>query len=77
MSNEQIETVCTAIGTFAWNNDFEQFCKVCDFNPEHAYSMEKWSEFQNLNRSLSRFDNDTISKIVRAGLIKSPASTKV
>jgi hypothetical protein len=74
MSNEQIQAICTAIGSFAWNNDFEQFCKVCDFNPEHSYSMEKWREFVALNRSLSKFDSETISKIVRAGLAKSSAS---
>ncbi len=68
MNPEQIQAICIAIGSFAWNNDFDQFCQVCGFNPDHSYSMEKWSEFQQLNRSLSRFDNETITKIVLAGM---------
>lgn len=68
MDGTEIEKVITGISTFAWENDYRQFCQVCGFNAEHLYSEEKWRDFKELNQLLGRFDNKTITKIVKTGL---------
>lgn len=68
MTNQQIEQFCMGLGSFAWNNNFEQFCQLCGFNPDHQYSMEKFKKLSELNQLLSQFDNEIMTKIVRAGL---------
>lgn len=76
MNNKEVENFCTGVGNFAWNNDFEQFCEVCGFDPNHAYSMGKWEQFRALNRLLSEFDNNIMTKILRTGL-KLPPEVEV
>lgn len=68
MTNSEIQQFCTGISTFAWEKDYFEFCQVCGFNPNHFYSEEKWQEFKELNRLLSKFDNNVITRIVRTGL---------
>lgn len=72
MENSEVQRFVTAISTFAWKNDYKQFCQTCGFNPDHYYSEEKWREFKELNRLLGRFDNNIMTNIVRMGL-KLPA----
>lgn len=67
MNNSEVQQFCTAISTFAWENDYSQFCEVCGFNRDF-YSEQKWQEFKELNKLLSKFDNSTMTRMVRTGL---------
>lgn len=67
MDNAEVQKFIRAISTFAWENDYSQFCQVCGFR-EDFYSEEKWQEFKELNRLFGRFDNNTMTKIIRTGL---------
>ena len=61
-----IKAFVEAIGGFAWNNDFYEFCNVLQFNPEHSYALEKWQQFQLLNKALGQFDVQSLYKLVEA-----------
>jgi hypothetical protein len=63
-----IKTFVEAIGGFAWNNDFYEFCNVLQFNSEHSYALEKWQDFQVLNKALGQFDIQSLHKLVEARL---------
>lgn len=67
MDSTEIQRFVTAVSTFAWENDYRQFCQICGFR-EDFYSEEKWQELKELNRLLGKFDANTITKIVRSGL---------
>lgn len=61
-----IKAFVEAIGGFAWNNDFYEFCNVLQFNSEHSYALEKWQQFQALNKALGQFDVQSLHKLVEA-----------
>jgi hypothetical protein len=67
----ELKQIKIAIATFAWNADFNEFCRVCGFHPdtsENSYAMQKWREFQALQQGLNAFDDETLSRMVEAGI---------
>lgn len=67
MNNPEINYFLVGICTFHWKADFNKFCEVCDFNPNDAYSYEKWQQWQQLVGAIRAFDQNTIAKLVEAG----------
>lgn len=61
-----IEAFVQALNTFHWKTDYKQFCQVLGFT-EGTYSLEKYSQFENLCKTLNNFDIDSIAKLVKAG----------
>lgn len=65
INSEQIKETITAISTFYWQIDYEQFCQLLDFNPTHTYSQEKWQQFQQLGRAVNYFDVEFLTKLIK------------
>ncbi|MHC5770984.1 MAG: hypothetical protein ACYTXI_36490 [Nostoc sp.] len=74
MSDQEINYLITGICTFHWNADFHKFCEVCNFDPNHAYSKEKWQQWQQFVSSIKAFDQNTLAKLVEAGHQLEPQS---
>jgi hypothetical protein len=58
LSHTEIEQFCTALSTWHWHNNYEQFCQLLDFLPESNYAQEKWQTWKSLislfNRPLAK-----------------------
>ncbi|KAB8333836.1 hypothetical protein DP113_34625 (plasmid) [Brasilonema octagenarum UFV-E1] len=67
MDNQKINYLLEGICTFHWNADFKKFCEVCNFDPNHAYSHEKWQHWQQLVSSIKAFDQNILAKLIEAG----------
>lgn len=76
MNEEQLNYIITGIMTFHWKTTFEQFCTICGFDPNYAYSEEKWQQWQQLISGLKSFDQETLAKLVEAGHCSSSISSK-
>lgn len=74
MNEEQINYVITGIITFHWKGDFNKFCTICGFSPNHTYSQEKWQQWQQLVSGLKSFDQEILTKLVEAGHCSSSLS---
>ncbi|GJD23015.1 hypothetical protein RIVM261_079710 [Rivularia sp. IAM M-261] len=74
MNEEQISHIITGIMTFHWKADFNKFCTICGFDPNYAYSQEKWQQWQQLVSGLKSFDQETLAKLVQAGHSSSSTS---
>lgn len=57
-AQEFIESISTA----HWKLDYESFCKVCNFVPGD-YSEEKFKQFQEMCKSLEKFDADLLVRL--------------
>ncbi|MGB3651201.1 MAG: hypothetical protein WBA41_08320 [Rivularia sp. (in: cyanobacteria)] len=68
MDKEQIEQFITGLNKFHWHNDYRAFCATLEFNPEDKYSEDKWHQFLELIKTLQKFDNDSLVKMVNEGL---------
>ena len=64
---QEVKYFLEGICTFHWNADFYKFCSVCNFDPNHAYSHEKWQQWQQLVSSIKVFDQNTLAKLIEAG----------
>lgn len=64
---QEVKYLLEGICTFYWNADFYKFCEVCNFDPEHGYSHEKWQQWQQLVSGIKAFDQNTLAKLVEAG----------
>lgn len=51
-----------SIGTAYWKLDYESFCKVCNF-VLGDYSEEKFKQFQEMCKSLEKFDADLLVRL--------------
>jgi len=68
LTYRRIKTFVQALNAFHWKTDYKQFCQVLGFT-EGAYSLEKYSQFENLCKALNNFSVDSITKLVKAGYI--------
>jgi hypothetical protein len=55
-----------AISRAAWTLDLWKFAEAMGHDASHNYTQGKFREFQALAKSLSKFDADTLTKIVNA-----------
>lgn len=68
LSIGEIKQFSRAISTAAWNLNLDRFAEKLGHDPEHAYTREKFLEFQKLNKLLAGFDAESLAKITEAGL---------
>jgi hypothetical protein len=61
-----IHDFATGIAMAAWDLNLTQFCTVID-NDEDDYAKEKFDDLRQLARYLNRFDDATLTKLLRAG----------
>ena len=61
-----------AVASLNWNLNFYTFCREIlqkeDITPEQlendAYCLEKWQQWQELNKALNLFDDDALERII-------------
>lgn len=64
MTKDQVREFQQAIGKASWNMDLWTFATALGSDADHDYTKKKFREFQELNKSLSRFDSDTLARIL-------------
>lgn len=67
MTTEQIKELQQGIGTAAWRLNLDRFAEATGWNPEHGYTQDQFKAFAALSKSLSRFDPETLVKLIEAG----------
>ncbi len=51
------------------NLNFEQFCKAFGCHPQDpGYSVERWHNFHDLIDNMSRFSDESLTKLIAAGI---------
>jgi hypothetical protein len=69
MTTQDIKELQQGIGTAAWKLDLNRFAEATGWNPEHGYTQDQFRAFVALSKSLSRFDPETLLKLVEVGRI--------
>lgn len=64
MDEVDVQQVVEAIGGAAWRMGLAAFCEKLEVE-EDDYWKSKFVEFQDMARSLGRFDSATLYKIIR------------
>jgi hypothetical protein len=64
LSHTEIEQFCTALSTWHWHNNYEQFCQLLDFLPESNYAQEKWQTWKSLISLFNQFSPQTLYQII-------------
>jgi hypothetical protein len=60
-----VHDFATGLGSAAWSMNFHRFCEVIG-NEEDDYAKDKFRDFQQLARLLGRFDDHTLTLLLRA-----------
>jgi hypothetical protein len=67
MTTKDIKELQQGISTAAWKLGLNMFAEATGWNPEHDYTQDQFRAFAALSKSLSRFDPETLLKLVEAG----------
>lgn len=62
MTADMIKTFQESLNKIHWNMDFNEFCKRTGWVGD--YAQQKWRDWQSLHSALSKFDPETLAKIV-------------
>lgn len=65
----EIKAFQKAVSYAAWNLNLDAFAERIGSSPEHEYTRNKFREFTELNRSLSRFDAETLGRVINEPLV--------
>ncbi|MCC5618293.1 hypothetical protein LC605_25050 [Nostoc sp. CHAB 5836] len=68
-SQDLAERFATAIGEFNWQTDYFKFCELLELEPGD-YADEQYRYFQQLAESLTRFNAESLAKMIDAGIDK-------
>ncbi|WP_193199640.1 hypothetical protein [Nostoc sp. MG11] len=66
-SRDLAQRFATAIEEFNWQTDYFKFCQLLELEPSD-YAYEQYSYFQQLAESLTRFNAESLAKMIDAGL---------
>jgi hypothetical protein len=72
MMISEIKAFQRAVGHAAWNLNLDAFAVRIGSSPDHEYTQSKFREFTELNRQLTRFDAETLGKIINEPVITNP-----
>lgn len=64
-SAEIVEAFITNLQSAYWRLDYKSFCEVTGFTPDTEYSAIKFSQFQQMCKSLAKFDIDLLRLLAR------------
>lgn len=64
MQISEIKAFQRAVGHAAWNLNLDAFAERIGSSSDHEYTRSKFLEFTELNKNLSRFDAETLGKII-------------
>ncbi|MEH1808285.1 hypothetical protein [Nostoc sp.] len=65
-SRQIAEKFASAIGEFNWKADYFKFCELLELDPGE-YADEQYRYFQQLAESLTKFNTESLSKMINAG----------
>lgn len=65
-SRQIAEKFASAIGEFNWKVDYFKFCQLLELEPGE-YADEQYRYFQQLAESLTRFNAESLAKMIDAG----------
>lgn len=68
-SRQIAEKFASAIGEFNWKIDYFKFCELLELEPGD-YADEQYRYFQQLAESLTRFNVESLAKMIDAGVEK-------
>ena len=68
-SRQIAEKFASAIGEFNWKIDYFKFCELLELEPGE-YADEQYRYFQQLAESLTRFNVESLAKMIDAGVEK-------
>ena len=66
MTPEEIKQFQRAVGKASWTMDLWKFAEALGQDVDHEHTKEKFRQFQELNKALSRFDPETLAKLINA-----------
>lgn len=67
MTTEQIKELQQGVNTAAWKLNLDRFAEATGWNLGHGYTQDQFKAFSALSKSLSRFDPETLEKLIEAG----------
>lgn len=65
-SRQLAERFASAIGEFNWQTNYFKFCELLELEPGE-YADEQYRHFQQLAESLTRFNAESLAKMIDAG----------
>lgn len=68
-SRDLAEKFAGAISEFNWQTDYVKFCELLELEPSE-YADQQYRHFQQLAESLTRFNAESLAKMIDAGLGK-------
>jgi hypothetical protein len=66
-SRDLAQRFAHAIAEFNWRTDYLKFCSLLELEPSD-YADQQYQYFQQLAESLTRFNTETLAKMIDAGL---------
>jgi hypothetical protein len=63
----EIKQFQQAISTATWKLGLDRFAEATGWNPEHGYTQDQFKAFSALSTAFSRFDPETLLKLIEAG----------
>jgi hypothetical protein len=69
MDASEIKQLQESVGKAYWNMNLDQFADALSMDAEHGYTQDKFRGFQNFAKALSRFDAETLTKILNHAAI--------
>ncbi|MGF2037285.1 MAG: hypothetical protein RMZ43_018520 [Nostoc sp. CmiVER01] len=68
-SREIAEKFANAIGELNWTIDYFRFCELLELEPGE-YANDQYRYFQQLAESLTRFNAESLAKMIDAGSVE-------
>ncbi len=68
LTKTEIKAFVQALNALHWKTDYKDFCQIIGF-PKGPYSLEKYTQFENLCKAMNNFDIDSLAKLIEAGVI--------
>ncbi|MBN3869558.1 hypothetical protein [Nostoc sp. JL33] len=68
-SRQMAEKFANGIAEFNWKVDYFKFCELLELEPGE-YADEQYRYFQQLAESLTRFNAESLAKMIDAGVEK-------
>jgi hypothetical protein len=65
----EIKTLTQSLNALHWGTDYAEFCRILGLSEGTSYSLQKYTEFEELCKALNNFNIPTLLKLIEAGAI--------
>jgi hypothetical protein len=69
LSYLEIKTLIQSLNSLHWETDYAEFCRILGLSEGTSYSLQKYTEFEELCKALNNFNIPTLLKLIEAGAI--------